>query len=89
LDMVVDNRVIIEIKATEKLPAFASRQLINYLHVTPFRLGLLFTSDPKPSSTASSIHERGPSARSHRKSWLRRKSTIWPIAVSYPSIMEA
>jgi GxxExxY protein len=47
LDMVVDNRVIIEIKATEKLPAFASRQLINYLHVTPFRLGLLLHFGPE------------------------------------------
>src|SRR5438874_13699307 len=33
LDMVVDNRVILEIKATEILPKFAGRQLINYLHV--------------------------------------------------------
>src|SRR5690242_16562301 len=30
LDMVVDNAVVIEIKATEQLPAFARRQLLNY-----------------------------------------------------------
>jgi GxxExxY protein len=48
LDMVVDNKVIIEIKATEKVPAFASRQLINYLHATPFRLGLLLHFGPEP-----------------------------------------
>src|SRR6266480_801435 len=39
LDMVVDNRVIVENKATERLPAFASRQLVNYLRVSPFCLG--------------------------------------------------
>src|SRR4051794_20027894 len=31
LDTVVDDRVILEIKATEVLPRFAGRQLINYL----------------------------------------------------------
>src|SRR5581483_10253528 len=33
-DMVVDDRVIVEIKATEALPPYAQRQLINYLRVS-------------------------------------------------------
>jgi GxxExxY protein len=48
LDMVVDNRVILEIKATEVLPSFAKRQLINYLAVTSFPLGLLLHFGPEP-----------------------------------------
>jgi GxxExxY protein len=44
--MVVDNRLILEIKATEKLPAFAKRQIVNYLRVSPFRLGLLLHFGP-------------------------------------------
>ena len=47
LDMVVDNRLILEIKATEKLPSFATRQLVNYLRVSPFRLGLLLHFGPE------------------------------------------
>src|SRR5437764_209174 len=48
LDMVVDNRIILEIKATEILPAFAKRQLINYLAVTTFPLGLILHFGPEP-----------------------------------------
>jgi GxxExxY protein len=48
LDMVVDDKVILEIKATEALPPFASRQLLNYLRVTSFQLGLLLHFGPEP-----------------------------------------
>jgi GxxExxY protein len=48
LDTVVDDRVILEIKATEVLPRFAGRQLINYLHVTSFHLGLVLHFGPEP-----------------------------------------
>jgi hypothetical protein len=40
--------VILEIKATEILPRYAGRQLINYLHVTPFQLGLVLHFGPEP-----------------------------------------
>jgi GxxExxY protein len=48
LDMVVDNRIILEIKATEVLPPYAKRQLINYLAVTSFPLGFLLHFGPEP-----------------------------------------
>jgi GxxExxY protein len=47
LDMVVDNRIILEIKATELLPPYAKRQIVNYLQVTPFRIGLLLHFGPE------------------------------------------
>ena len=48
LDMVVDGKLIIEIKATPDLPKTASRQLYNYLRVTSLRVGLLFHFGAEP-----------------------------------------
>jgi hypothetical protein len=42
LDMIVDGRVIIEIKASEALPRIAERQLLSYLKVTTLEVRLLF-----------------------------------------------
>lgn len=48
LDMVVNETVILEIKANEILPSFAKRQLINYLGVTAFPVGILLHFGPEP-----------------------------------------
>jgi GxxExxY protein len=49
LDMVVDGKVIVECKATDRLPASAGPQLIGYLRATKFEVGVLlhFGSHPK------------------------------------------
>ena len=49
LDMIVDNRVIVESKATERLAPSARAQLIGYLRATTFQVGVLlhFGSQPK------------------------------------------
>lgn len=49
LDMLVDDRVIVEIKSSEQLPPIAERQLCNYLRCTKLELGLLlhFGRNPK------------------------------------------
>jgi GxxExxY protein len=49
LDMVVDERVAVEIKATERLHPDSSRQLFSYLCATSFEVGLLlhFGREPK------------------------------------------
>jgi GxxExxY protein len=49
LDMVVDEKLIIEIKSTTDLPKAASRQLYNYLRATKLSVGLLlhFGDEPK------------------------------------------
>ena len=41
LDMVVDERLVVEIKATERLHRDAGRQLYNYLRATSLEVGLL------------------------------------------------
>lgn len=48
MDMVVDNKLIVEIKSTEHLPRTARRQLYNYLRCTAFEVGLLLHFGPKP-----------------------------------------
>lgn len=39
--MIVDDRVIVENKATEKLAPFAEQQIISYLRVSPLHVGLI------------------------------------------------
>lgn len=48
LDMVVDDRVIVECKATERLAASAGPQLIGYLRATVFQVGVLLHFGPHP-----------------------------------------
>jgi GxxExxY protein len=48
VDMVVGEKVIVEIKATEQLHNSAMRQLRNYLKATDFEVGLLLHFGPEP-----------------------------------------
>lgn len=48
LDMLVDDRVIVELKAAEHLPPIAERQLANYLRCTSLEIGLLLHFGPEP-----------------------------------------
>lgn len=48
VDMVVDGRVIVEIKSTELLARAAERQLFNYLRATTLQVGLLLHFGPTP-----------------------------------------
>jgi GxxExxY protein len=48
LDMIVDQRVVVEIKSSYELPATATRQLLNYLRATHLEVGLLLHFGPKP-----------------------------------------
>ena len=48
LDMLVDERLVIEAKSTYKLHEAAQRQLFNYLRGTHLEVGLLLHLGPKP-----------------------------------------
>jgi GxxExxY protein len=48
LDMIVDRRLVVEIKATEQLPPYARRQLLNYLRCTRLEVGLVLHYGPRP-----------------------------------------
>jgi len=47
-DMLVDDRVILELKTAEAIASAFQAQLINYLKATPIELGLLLNFGPKP-----------------------------------------
>ena len=49
MDLVVDKRIVVEIKATKRLHDEDSRQLLNYLRATEFEVGLLLHFGPRPS----------------------------------------
>jgi GxxExxY protein len=48
MDMVVEDKLIVEIKSTEYLPKTARRQLYNYLRCTDLEVGLLLHFGSKP-----------------------------------------
>src|SRR6476620_2052670 len=47
IDMIVDDRVIVEVKWPRVLAPVAPRQLYNYLHATTLKVGLLLHFGPK------------------------------------------
>jgi GxxExxY protein len=52
IDLIVDQRVVVEIKATEVLPRFAERQLLSYLTVTHLEVGLVLHFGPEAKFAA-------------------------------------
>lgn len=46
-DLVVEQLVIVELKATRKLTEEHQAQLLNYLKATPYEVGLLLNFEPK------------------------------------------
>ncbi len=47
-DLVVENRVIVEVKAVKALTEEHEAQLLNYLKATEYEVGLLLNFGPKP-----------------------------------------
>ena len=47
-DLLVDNVVIVEIKAVSRWLPEHEAQLLNYLRATPYEVGLLLNFGPKP-----------------------------------------
>lgn len=47
-DLLVDNKVIVEIKAVRRLADEHGAQLLNYLKATEIEVGLLLNFGPKP-----------------------------------------
>lgn len=47
-DLLVEDAVIVELKAVSRLLAEHEAQLLNYLRATPYEVGLLLNFGPKP-----------------------------------------
>jgi GxxExxY protein len=74
-DMLVDDRVILEITSTAELPVAAKRQLHNYLRATSLEVGLLLHVGPRPR-----VHR----LVSTNTRDLRAQSAGWTRAASAP-----
>lgn len=48
-DLVVEDKVIVELKAVSNLLPSHEAQLLNYLKATPYEIGLLFNFGPLPT----------------------------------------
>jgi GxxExxY protein len=48
LDMLVDRKVVVEIKSTQVLPSSTQRQTLNYLRATDLEVALILHFGPKP-----------------------------------------
>ncbi len=63
-DLVVDNLVVVEIKAVRQLLPEHEAQLLNYLKATPCEVGLLLNFGPKPEIKRKVYdHELKPNLR--------------------------
>lgn len=49
LDMLIDKRLIVEVKAAQDSPSSSTKQLFNYLRATRLEVGLLFSFGPQPT----------------------------------------
>ena len=65
-DLVVNNLVLLELKAAKKLLDEHEAQLLNYLKATPYEVGLLLNFGPEP-------HHVRKVYDNHLKSNLRQK----------------
>jgi GxxExxY protein len=63
-DLIVDDLVIVEIKATKVLLQEHEAQLLNYLKATPYEVGLLLNFGPKPE------HKRRSFDNTRKEWWL-------------------
>ena len=57
-DILVDNKVIVEIKATKTLVPEHEAQLLNYLKATDIEIGLLLNFGPKPQIKRKAFDNR-------------------------------
>ncbi len=62
-DIVVNDLVILEIKAAKSLAIEQEAQLLNYLKATPYEVGLLLNFGPKPETKRRSFDN-------DRKEWF-------------------
>jgi len=66
-DLIVNDLVILEIKAVKNLVDEHEAQLLNYLKATPYEVGLLLNFGPKPETKRRSFDNT-------RKEWLVAQS---------------
>ncbi len=90
VDMVVDDRLIVETKATQELHRGAPRQLFSYLHGSTFEIGLLLHFGPDARFYPVACRNSGSrmSTEESRSDWNSAPSRQ-PVQGSDSSILES
>ncbi len=68
LDMIVDDKIIIEVKSAELLAPYAKRQLLSYLRASKYEVGLLLHCGPEPRFSRLVDTNKSPFARARDRS---------------------
>lgn len=87
IDMIVDNKIVIETKASYELQAGAQRQVLNYLRATNLEVGLLlhFGPEAKFYRSISTVKRSAESARSVKSAIpLRLRSRPEVVDLEHP-----
>jgi len=71
-DIVVNDVVIVELKAAQTLAASHEAQLLNYLKATRFEVGLLLNFGPEPSFKRKAFDN----SRKGKMSWMRPQGNL-------------
>jgi len=69
-DLLVNDQVLVELKAARALLPEHEAQLLNYLKATPYQVGLLLNFGPKPQIKRK-LYDN---ARKGNMTWLRSES---------------
>ena len=77
IDMIVDERLVIEAKSTQELHKSAPRQVYNYLRATRLRVGLLLHFGPEPAFYRL-VHTQDPPASQERIHRVKRVERTRP-----------
>ena len=78
-DLLVESRVVLELKACQKLTAADEMEVLNYLRATDLELGLLFHFGPKPAFRRF-ISGRLNSAQAHSRRLQSSASSASAVA---------
>jgi len=85
LDLVVDEKLVVEAKASSDLHKSATRQLFNYLRATNLKVGLLLHFGPEPHF----YRIVGPSKRDNPKHQPGSEASVLKTSVSVASDPQA
>lgn len=85
LDLIVDDKLVVEAKATADLHKAATRQLYNYLRATNLRVGLLLHFGPEPHF----YRIISPARRNNPKHQPRSEASALKTSVSVARLPQA
>jgi GxxExxY protein len=77
-DLLVEGKVIIELKAAKNLTDDHEAQLLNYLRATPYEVGLLLNFGPKPEFRRKAFDNE----RKTSTTWLARVAMLFVLGLA-------